>query len=795
MNRHIQQVAVLGSGVMGSRIACHFANIGCQVLLLDIVTPGLQEQEANNPSARNKLVNGALQAAVKQNPSPVYSKKVLSNITTGNFDDDLGKIQSAYWIIEVVIEQLDIKRSLMEKVESFRRPGTLITSNTSGIPIHEIAAGRSEDFRRHFCGTHFFNPPRYLLLLEIIPTPDTDSSVTDFLMDYGDRFLGKQTVLCKDTPAFIANRIGVFSIMSVLKVMEELEMNIDEVDALTGPVSGRPKSATFRTTDVVGLDTMVKVASNTYAACTTDEARDIFKIPDYVQQMMDRKWLGDKTGQGFFKKEKDAAGNRTILSLNLQTMEYQPQTKPQFATIGAARQVDDLKERLKVLHAGKDKAGDFYRAITYRVNQYVSNRIPEIADELYRIDDAMRAGFGWELGPFEAWDALGVQATVAAMEAAGHAPAAWVKTMLNNGCESFYTIEDGIRKYYDITAGKYLPVPGGEAFIILDNYHSAKPVFQNAGATLHDIGDGILNLEFHTKMNVIGAEILQAVNSSIEIAEKDFRGLVIGNDAANFSAGANIAMMLMLAVEQEFDELDMAIRMFQQSVARVRFSSIPVAVAPHGLTLGGGCEMTMHADVAVAAAETYIGLVEVGAGLLPAGGGTKELALRASDKYFKGDIELPTLQEMSLNIAMAKVATSAREAFELGLLLEGIDKEVINGSRLIATAKAAVLQLAEEGYTQHKERKDIKVLGRTALGSFYTGIASMRMAGYISEYDELVAKKVAYVISGGDLSSPTEVSEQYLLDLEREGFLSLLGERKTLERMQHILKTGKPLRN
>ena len=795
MKRRIQSVAVLGSGVMGSRIACHFANIGCKVQLLDIVTPGLNETDAANKTKRNQLVNNSLQAAVKQNPSPVYNKQVLSHITTGNFEDDLQSIATADWIIEVVIERLDIKQQLMEKVDAIRKPGTLITSNTSGIPIHRIAEDRSEDFRKHFCGTHFFNPPRYLRLLEIIPTPETDQNVIDFLLDYGDRFLGKQTVLCKDTPAFIANRIGVFSIMTVLQVMDQLQMTVDEVDALTGPVSGRPKSATFRTTDVVGLDTMVKVANNTYEACPDDEARENFRIPAYINTMMENKWLGDKSGQGFFKKVKGDDGKSQILTLDLKTMEYGTQSKPKFATVGEAKQVDNLKQRLVILHNGKDKAGDFYRAITYIVNQYVSNRIPEISDELFRIDDAMRAGFGWELGPFETWDVLGVQQTIEAMKASGFAPAAWVDEMLSAGHTSFYKSENGKRLYYDIPTKTYKEVPGTDAFIILDNYRAQKPVFQNAGATLHDIGDGILNLEFHTKMNVIGAEIIEAVNKSIAIAEQNHRGLVIGNDAANFSAGANIAMMLMLAIEQEFDELDMAIRMFQQMTTRVRFSSIPVVVAPHGLTLGGGCEMTLHADVAVAAAETYIGLVEVGAGLIPAGGGTKELALRASDKYFKGDIELPTLQEMTLNIAMAKVATSAREAFDLGLLRKGIDKEVINLNRVISTAKAAAIELAEDGYTEPQPRTDVRVLGRTALGSFYTFIASMRMAGYISEYDELIAKKVAYVICGGDLSQPTNVSEQYLLDLEREAFLSLLGERKTLERMQHILKTGKPLRN
>ena len=795
MNRIIKKIAVLGSGVMGSRIACHFANIGIEVLLLDIVPLQATEEQLKQPAFRNKIVNDSLQAAIKQNPSPVYSQKVLKRITTGNFDDDMERIADCDWVMEVVVENLTIKQQLFEKVDKHRKQGTLVTSNTSGIPIALMSEGRSEDFRRHFCGTHFFNPPRYLRLLEIIPGPDTEKSVIDFLMNYGDRYLGKTTVLCKDTPAFIANRVGVFGMMAVLKVMEEMQFSIAQVEALTGPIYGRPKSATFRTADVVGIDTFVKVAQNTYAACPDDESRDIFQIPAYINTLVENKWLGDKSGQGFFKKVKNAQGQSEILTLDLNTLEYQPSTKAKFAALDAAKPIDNLKDRIRALHATGDKASEFYNKLNALVFKYVSHRIPEIADELYKIDDAMRAGFGWELGPFEIWDVLGVEKFVGWMEQHGTAPASWVKEMLQKGCKSFYLVENGKRKYYDARSGGYVLIPGMDAFIILDNYRAQKPVWQNSGATLHDIGDGILNLEFHTKMNVVGSEILEGIQKSIDIAEKNYRGLVIGNDAANFSAGANIAMMLMLAIEQEFDELDMAIRVFQNTVARIRFSGIPVAVAPHGLTLGGGCEMTMHADVAVAAAETYIGLVEVGAGLIPAGGGTKELALRASEKYFKGDIEIPTLQEMSLNIAMAKVATSAREAFEFGLLRNGIDKEVINGARLIAEAKKQVLSLADAGYVQPKPKSDIRVLGRSALGSFYVGIASMRMSGYISEYDEKIAKKVAYVISGGDLSMPTEVNEQYLLDLEREAFLSLLGERKTLERMQHILKTGKPLRN
>ncbi|HNA56854.1 MAG TPA: 3-hydroxyacyl-CoA dehydrogenase NAD-binding domain-containing protein, partial [Chitinophagales bacterium] len=567
MNRIIKKIAVLGSGVMGSRIACHFANIGIEVLLLDIVPLQATEEQLKQPAFRNKIVNDSLQAAIKQNPSPVYSQKVLKRITTGNFDDDMERIADCDWVMEVVVENLTIKQQLFEKVDKHRKQGTLVTSNTSGIPIALMSEGRSEDFRRHFCGTHFFNPPRYLRLLEIIPGPDTEKSVIDFLMNYGDRYLGKTTVLCKDTPAFIANRVGVFGMMAVLKVMEEMQFSIAQVEALTGPIYGRPKSATFRTADVVGIDTFVKVAQNTYAACPDDESRDIFQIPAYINTLVENKWLGDKSGQGFFKKVKNAQGQSEILTLDLNTLEYQPSTKAKFAALDAAKPIDNLKDRIRTLHATGDKASEFYNKLNALVFKYVSHRIPEIADELYKIDDAMRAGFGWELGPFEIWDVLGVEKFVAWMEQHGTTPASWVKEMLQKGYKSFYLVENGKRKYYDARSGGYVLIPGMDAFIILDNYRAQKPVWQNSGATLHDIGDGILNLEFHTKMNVVGSEILEGIQKSIDIAEKNYRGLVIGNDAANFSAGANIAMMLMLAIEQEFDELDMAIRVFQNTVA------------------------------------------------------------------------------------------------------------------------------------------------------------------------------------------------------------------------------------
>ena len=791
MKRSIKKVAILGSGVMGSRIACHFAGIGVNVLLLDMVPK--EAIESTKPQERNKLVNDALQAALKSNPSPVYTKATAKKITTGNFDDNLPEIAGVDWIIEVVVERLDIKQMMYEKVEKYRKPGTLVSSNTSGIPIHLMAEGRSEDFKKHFCGTHFFNPPRYLRLLEIIPTPHTSPEVVDFLMEYGDLFLGKTTVHCKDTPAFIANRIGVFSIMLIFNSMEKLGLTIDEIEALTGPIIGRPKSATFRTADVVGIDTLVKVAKGVADNCQSDEARAIFTIPSWLEKMLANNWLGDKTGQGFFKKIKSEAG-KEILTLNLQTLEYGPRNKPKFASLEAAKPIDDLKQRLQLLQAAPDKAGDFYKAFHYGLFSYISHRIPEISDELYRVDDAMMAGFGWEIGAFESWDTLGVAKTVTAMKAAGYAVAPWVDTMLESGATSFYKIENGKKLCYDVASGSYKALPGGDAFLVLKN-KADKLVWKNSACRLYDIGDGIAGFEWNSKMNSIGGEVLEGLNKAITISEEKFNGLVIANDGPNFSAGANVGMIFMLAIEQEYDELDMAIRMFQNSMMRVRYSSIPVAVAPHALTLGGACEMSLHADVVCAAAETYIGLVELGVGLIPGGGGTKEFVLRAGDEMHDEEPETITLKNRFLSIATAKVATSAAEAFEMGVLRKGQDQIVMNIGRRIATAKSAVLDLHAQGYTMPTIRKDVKVLGRSALGALLAGINGMQKAGYATAHDAVVAKKLAYVMCGGDLSEQSLVSEQYLLDLEREAFLSLSGEKKTLERIQSVLKSGRPIRN
>ena len=788
--RIIKKVAILGSGVMGSRIACHFAGVGLQVLLLDIAPA-----DATEPAQRNKIVNDALAAALKSNPSPVFTKDVAKKIKTGNFSDNMKDIANCDWVIEVVVERLDIKQSVFTEVEKYRKQGTLITSNTSGIPILMMTEGRSEDFKKYFCGTHFFNPPRYLRLLEIIPTPFTDVEVVDFLMDYGSLQLGKTTVLCKDTPAFIANRVGVFGMMAIMNTMEKLHLSIDEIEALTGPIIGRPKSATFRTADVVGIDTLVKVANGVHDNCPDDEAKEQFIIPAWLTKMVENKWLGDKTGQGFFKKMPPGPkGEKEIYVLNLTTLEYEPRKKPKFATIETAKPIDDLKSRIKVLCAGTDKAGEFYRLFHYNLFAYISYRIPEITDELYRVDDGMMAGFGWEIGAFESWDVLGVAKTTEAMKAAGFKVAPWIDEMLAVGATSFYKVENGKRLFYDVSSKSFKAMPGGDAFIVMKNF-AGETVWKNSACRTYHLEDDVLGLEWYTKMGSIGGEVLEGIQKSISLAEDKYKGLVIANEGTNFSAGANVAMIFMLAIEQDYDEIDMAIRMFQNTMMRCRYSAIPVVVAPHGLALGGACEMSLHADKVIAAAETYTGLVEVGIGVIPGGAGTKEFVLRAADEMHDGEVDTITLQNRFLTIATAKVATSAHEAFDLGIYRKGRDLISINPGRRIAEGKQAVIDLYNDGYVMPVERSDIKVLGRGALGAMLAGINGMRLGNYATEHDVTVAKKLAYVMCGGDLSEPTLVSEQYLLNLEREAFLSLCGEKKTLERIQSILKSGKPLRN
>jgi 3-hydroxyacyl-CoA dehydrogenase len=799
--RRINKVAVIGSGIMGSGIACHFANIGVDVLLLDIVPRDLNEKEKaqgltlEDKTVRNRLVNDSLKTSLKSKPSPIYNQKFARRITTGNLEDDISKISNVDWIIEVVVERLDIKKMVFENIEKHRTPGTLITSNTSGIPIKFMSEGRSEDFQKHFCGTHFFNPVRYLKLFEIIPGPKTDPEILEFLNGYGEQFLGKTSVIAKDTPAFIGNRIGIFGIQSLFHIVKELDLTVEEVDRLTGPVIGRPKSATFRTVDVVGLDTMVLTSNGVADNCPDDEMHDLFAIPDFVNTMMENKWLGSKSGQGFYKKVVNADGKKEILTLDLNTLEYRQKQRPKFATLELTKTIDNVTDRFNILIKGTDKAGEFYRKTLATMFQYVTNRIPEISDDLYKIDDAMKAGYGWEHGPFQIWDAIGVEAGIEMMKAEGFTPAAWVNEMLSSECSSFYSIKNGATYAYDIPKKSQEKIPGQDSFIILDNIRKSNEVWKNADVVIEDLGDGILNVEFQSKMNTIGADVLAGLNKAVDLAEKDFQGLVIGNQAPNFSVGANIGMIFMAAVEQEYDELNMGIKMFQDTMMRMRYSSIPTIAAPHGMALGGGCELSMHADKVVAAAETYIGLVEFGVGLIPGGGGSKEMTLRAADTFKKNDVELNVLQDYFLTIGTAKVSTSAYEAYDLGILQKGKDIVVVNKDRQIATAKAYAKLMAEQGYTKPVHRTDIKVLGKQALGMFLVGTDAMEASRYISEHDHKIANKLAYVMAGGDLSEPTLVSEQYLLDIEREAFLSLATERKTLERIEHMLKTGKPLRN
>lgn len=796
MERRIKQIAVIGSGIMGSGIACHFANIGVQVLLLDIAPNSLTEAEQKkglsleSRTVRNRIAADNLAAALKSKPSPIYHPKFADRITVGNLTDDLPKISSCDWIIEVVVERLDIKKQVFEQIEKYRKPGTLITSNTSGIPIRFMSEGRSDDFKKHFCGTHFFNPARYLKLFEVIPGEQTSPEVLQFLESYGEKFLGKTAVVAKDTPAFIGNRIGIFGIMSLFHLVREMGLSVEEVDKLTGPVIGRPKSATFRTVDVVGLDTLVHVANGLFENVPHDEAHHLFALPDFIQHMVSQKWLGSKTGQGFYKKE-----GKEILALDLTSLTYRPHQKSAFSTLERTKSIENVIDRFPVLIDGADKAGEFYRKNFGDMFAYVAHRIPEITDALYKIDDAMKAGFGWEYGPFQIWDAIGVQKGIDLIRANGKNVPEWVTKMIDSGRNSFYTVCDGATWYYDISENDYKKIPGQEGFIILNNIRERQKVWENPDNVITDLGDGIINLEFRSKMNTIGGGVLQGINKAIDLAEKDFQGLVIGNQGPNFSVGANIMMIFMMAVEQEYDELNMAIKMFQDTMMRVRYSAIPVIVAPHGMTFGGGCEMSLHADKIVAAAETYMGLVEFGVGVIPGGGGSKELTLRAADTFRKNDVELNALQEHFLTIAMAKVSTSAYEAFDTNLMQRGKDVVVVNKDRQLAEAKKHALLLAEAGYTQPVRRKDIKVLGRQALGMFLVGTDSMEAGNFISEHDKKIANKLAWVMAGGDLSEPTLVSEQYLLDLEREAFLSLCTERKTLERIQYMLTKGKPLRN
>lgn len=790
----ISKVAVLGSGVMGSGIACHLANTGFQVWMLDIVPTDLSEAEKTNKKARNKIADTALANAVKTKPAPLYHKDFISRIKTGNFDDDLQVINQCDWIIEVVVERLDIKKSLFEKVEKHRKPGTLISSNTSGIPIHMMTEGRSEDFKAHFLGTHFFNPPRYLRLLEIIPTKDTKKEVVEFFMHFGDVNLGKRTVLCKDTPAFIANRVGVYAMSKIYKLTEELGLDINTVDKLTGPAMGRPGTGTFRLSDLVGLDTAIKVIEGIQQNCPQDEQIHSLTIPSYLKFLVDNKWLGNKTNKGFYFKsdKKDADGKSIILGLNLKTNEYEEAPKVKLETLAVSKQTDELAPRLRAIINMSDAGAQLITKSLAGLFAYVSNRIPEITDSIYSIDDALKAGFAWDLGPFEYWDAIGLQKGIELAEKDGQQVGDWVKELVNNGHESFYIKENGL-KVYDPTSKKYISIPGRESLVNLTA--NTKPlVFKNADSALHDIGDGVLCFEFRSKANTLGEGVVRGLIESIRIAEEEgWKGLVIGNHGKNFSVGANLMMIGMLAFQQEWDELNLAVKTFQDTTMRCRYSKIPVVTATQGYVFGGGCEALMHCDAAVCNSESYIGLVEAGVGLIPGGGGTKEFALRASESFFDGDVMMPTLIEKFKTIAMASVATSAEEAYGLGYLLKKRDSIIYNLDRTITEAKAKVLELSD-GYVMPVP-KQVHVLGQQGLAALYIAAHSLKLGGYASEHDILIAKKTAWVLCGGDLSAPQKVSEQYLLDVEREAFLSLLGEQKTLARIQYMLENNKPLRN
>ena len=801
MKRNISKVAVLGSGIMGSGIACHFANIGVEVLLLDICPNKLNESEKqkklslDSKAVKNRIVNEMFNKCIKSKPSPIYSKSFIKRIKLGNFDDDISKIKSADWIIEVVVEKLEIKQKVFDLIEKHRTPGTIVTSNTSGIPIKLMSKGRSDDFNKNFAITHFFNPPRYLNLFEVIPSPNCDKHLLSFLLKYGEKYLGKTSILAKDTPAFIGNRIGTFGIQSLFHQVKNGDYTIEEIDKLTGSIIGRPKSATFRTADVVGLDTLISVSKGIYHSCKNDESIEIFKEPDFLKKMVKNNALGSKTGKGFYKKIKDNSGKSKILRLDFDSMEYVEQKKVNFDILSKARKIKASNEKFKFLVSGDDKGSNFYKENFSRMFHYIQNRIPEISDSIVSIDEAMKAGFGWKDGPFEIWNYIGINEGKELMKVYGLETAKWIDDMLSNGYNEFYKESEGIVQYYDLKSKKYKAKPGQEGFVILKNILEDKVVWSNSEATLYDIGSDIVNLEFSSKMNVINQNIISSLKKGVEIAEKDFKGLVIGNEGSHFSAGADISMIFLLSVEQEYDELNHVMKIFQDTMMRLRYSAIPVVAAPHGYTLGGGCELCLQCDAVVPYSETYIGLVEAGIGLLPGGGGMKEMILRASDKFKKNDVEVNILQEYFMNIGMGKTATSGFEGYELDYFIKGRDITVMNKKNQINIAKQKALNLFDAGYTKPIERNDIKVLGKQALGMLYVGVDSLRAGDYISDHDKKIANKIAYVLCGGDLSQPTKVSEQYLLELEREAFISLCGERKTLERMQYMLKNGKPLRN
>ena len=800
MKYRLKKVAVLGSGVMGSGIACHLANIGLEVLMLDIIPRDLKGDKLKDPTLRNSIVNSALQNSIRSKPAPLYHKSFASRISTGNFEDDFEKISDADWIIEVVVERLDIKQQIFEKVDNNRKNNSLVTSNTSSIPMHLLSKGRSDNFKAHFCGTHFFNPPRYLRLLEVIPTSDTLESVINFFMEFGKVNLGKETVLCKDTPAFIGNRIGVMSATEMTILTKKYSFTVEEVDVLTGSLIGRPPTATFRLQDLVGLDTgdnvsrfvMDNVENDTYI-------NKIKKLPEpkFMRFLLDNKFLGNKSGKGFYEKtkKKDANGKTIINVLNLETLEYKPAVKPRLEIIKTAKGMELLDKRLQFLVDGDSKEHQFFKDYFGALFSYSAARIPEISDQYFPLDDAMRTGYVWEYGPFEYWDLIGFEKGIALVEALGESLPKWVHDLKASGAQSFYKYENGKKHYFNIQTKKFEVLPGKDAFIILDSYRAQKSIIKNSECTVHDIGDGVLCLEFTSKSNSIGEGIGRGIDEAIRLAEEgDWKGIVIGNNAKQFSVGANLMNVGMMAMQKQFEPLDKMVDDFQQINMRIRTSKIPVVVATQGYVFGGGCEIAMHCDAGVYAAESYIGLVEVGVGLLPGGGGTKEFAVRASDDFFEGDVQSPTLVNYFKTIATAAVSTSAYQAFDLNYLKEGRDIVSVNTPMNIGKAKDKVLLLAKN-YIAPSVREDIEVLGRGGMSVLYSAINEFRLGEYMSDYDVEIARKIAYVICGGDLTSSQKVSEQYLLDIERENFMSLLGNQKTLDRIQYLLMNNKPLRN
>ncbi|CAN5218671.1 3-hydroxyacyl-CoA dehydrogenase/enoyl-CoA hydratase family protein [soil metagenome] len=788
---NIGKAAVLGAGTMGAAIAAHLSNAGIKTVLLDIAPPDADAKD------KNQLVKSLFEASKKLKPAPFMLAENANLIEVGNFSDDMAKLKDCDLVIEAVVENLEIKHKLFAEVEKHRKAGSVIASNTSGIPIASIAEPFSDDFKKHFVGVHFFNPPRYMKLVEVIPTADTDGEMACKLSGFLDQRLGKGVVPAKDEPNFIANRIGVFSMMATIKEMLEMGLTPTEVDQITGKAIGHASSATFRTSDLVGLDVTAHVVNNLYPAIPDDEDRDVFQLPEMVQTLLDKKILGDKSNGGFFKKSKDETGKRVILELDLNTFEYKPQEKTKFASLDAVKAIEDIPERVKKLVWGDDKVGEFLWKTSARISLYAANRIPEIANTIVEIDNAIKWGFGWEIGVFEAWDAIGVAESVEKMRAEGMKIPENIEKMLASGAASFYKNENGQKSFFDLVNSEYKPLPERQGVMILKSVKERNGVIKsNAGASLIDIGDGVVCLEFHSKMNSIGGDTMAMMKFAIDEVEKNHVGLVIGNQGGNFSAGANIMMLLLAAQEEEWDDINLIIHTFQQANMRLRYSSKPVVAAPYGLSLGGGCEIPLHCDKVRAAGETYMGLVEVGVGLLPGGGGTKEMTLRAMDLAKKTPDADPLvfLKKTFEILGMGKVATSAQEARSFGFLRDS-DAISMNGDRLIADAKQEVLNLAAAGYTQPVERTDIYAMGEAGMAAFKIALTMMLRGGFVSEHDVLIGKKIAKILCGGEMNHSAFVSEQYLLDLEREGFLSLCGERKTQERIAGMLKTGKPLRN